>query len=123
MNYLGRFLGRILGGVITIILVGFAVSLAISNPNDMAIRLWPFDHQLTLPIWLVVLASFGAGLILGGLAMLGSLFTVKMKQFHLKKKIKTLEKEKLELSKQVLDHSSQHSLLGTSASTSNKKGN
>lgn len=115
MNYLGKFLGRILGGVITIALLGFAISLAISNPDNMAIKLWPFNHQLTLPIWLVVLASLGAGLILGGLAMLGSMFALKMSQFQLKKRNKILEKEKLELSHQVSEyskHSSQQALLG-----------
>ena len=124
MNYLGKFLGRILGGVITIALLGFAISLAISNPDNMAIKLWPFNHQLTLPIWLVVLASLGAGLILGGLAMLASVLALKMSQFQLKKRNKILEKEKLELSNQLSENSktsSQQALLGASDKAPHKK--
>ena len=123
MNYLGRFLGRILGGAITICLLGLAISLAISNPDEMMIRLWPLNHQLTLPIWLVVLASFAIGLIIGGLAMLGSVFGLKMNQFNLKRKLKTLEKEKLELSNEISEYSknsSQHSLLEARVTASNK---
>ncbi len=125
MNYLGKFLGRILGGIITICLLGVAISLAISNPDEMAINLWPFNHQLTLPVWLVVLASFAMGLIIGGLAMLGSVFVLKMNQFHLKRKLKALEKEKLELSNKISEYSknsSQHSLLGASDKASDKSG-
>ena len=123
MNYLGRFLGRILGGVITICLLGVAISLAISNPNEMAIRLWPLNHQLTLPVWLVVLASFAMGLIIGGLAMLGSVFGLKMNQFNLKRRLKGLEKEKLELSNKISEQSktaSQQSLLEARDTASNK---
>ena len=123
MNYLGRFLGRILGGVITICLLGVAISLAISNPNEMAIRLWPLNNQLTLPVWLVVLASFAMGLIIGGLAMLGSVFGLKMNQFQLKRRLKALEKEKLELSNKISEQSktaSQQSLLEARDTASNK---
>ena len=123
MNYLGSFLGRILGGIITICLLGVAISLAISNPNEMAIKLWPFNHQLTLPVWLVVLASFAMGLIIGGLAMLGSVFAHKMNQYHLKRSLKALEKEKLELSNKISEYSknaSQHSLLEARDTASNK---
>ena len=125
MNYLGKFLGRILGGVITICLLGVAISLAISNPDEMIIKLWPLNHQLTLPVWLVVLASFAMGLIIGGLAMLGSVFALKMNQFNLKRNLKALEKEKLELSNKVSEHSknsSQQSLLGAREPASNKSG-
>ena len=125
MNYLGRFLGRILGGVITISLLGVAISLAISNPNEMAIRLWPLNHQLTLPIWLIVLASFAMGLIIGGLAMLGSVFALKMNQYNLKRSVKTLEKEKLKLSNKLSEYSknsSQQSLLEARNPASNKSG-
>ncbi len=115
MAYLGSMIGRLLGGVITVIMIGVAISLAISNPDDILIKLWPLDHQLTIPTWLVVLASFGAGLILGGLAMVTSLFGMKMKQFNLNKSIKKLEKEKLELSNKLsesMNADSQNSLLG-----------
>ena len=123
MAYLGSMIGRLLGGVITVIMIGVAISLAISNPDDILIKLWPLDHQLTIPTWLVVLASFGAGLILGGLAMVTSLFGMKMKQFNLNKSVKKLEKEKLELSNKISEqskNSSQHSLLEARDTASNK---
>ena len=123
MAYLGSMIGRLLGGVITVIMIGVAISLAISNPDDILIKLWPLDHQLTIPTWLVVLASFGAGLILGGLAMVTSLFGMKMKQFNLNKSVKKLEKEKLELSNKISEQSktaSQQSLLEARDTASNK---
>lgn len=123
MNYLGKFLGRILGGVITISLLGVTISLAISNPDEMAIKLWPLNHQLILPVWLVLLACFALGLMTGGLAMLWSVFGLKMDQFQLKRRLKALEKEKLDLSNQILEHSkasSQQSLLGASNITSDQ---
>lgn len=89
-----RFLGRFISAGFSIIVIGIAVALAISNPDLVSIRLWPFSSMLNLPIWLLVVICFGAGLILGGLAMLVPLTRSKMTERRLKKSIAKLEQEK-----------------------------
>ena len=108
MNHIGKFLARIFGSIITLVLIGCAISLAISNPEAMVIKFWPLTHALTLPIWLVILASFSIGLILGGIMMLVSLFNASIHQRRLNKRIKILEKEKLELSNELDTRSKQN---------------
>ena len=108
MANIGYFIGRAIAGIITLILISLAVSLAISNPDHIMVKLWPLSYQLTIPVWLVVLASFGMGLILGGLAMLMSLISNKLVQHRLNKRIKALEKEKLELSNEIEAKTASH---------------
>jgi len=96
-----RILGRLVSGIITLSLMGLAVSLAVSNPQDVQLHLWPLSSMLIIPAWLVVIISFGGGLILGALVMLVPLFGSRMQQRRLNKSIKTLEKQKTEISNQL----------------------
>jgi len=103
-----RIFGRLISGLITLGLMGLAVSLAVSNPQDVDLHLWPLQSVLIMPAWLVIIISFGGGLILGALVMLVPLFGSRMQQRRLNKSIKTLEKQRTEISnqlKQEVEHS------------------
>ncbi|WP_160122510.1 LapA family protein [Rhodovarius lipocyclicus] len=51
-----------------LLLLPFLLLLALfaaSNREDVALRLWPLDASLALPLWLAVLGTAGLFLILG----------------------------------------------------------
>ncbi len=43
------------------------VSFALSNPDPVALQLWPFVNALSMPLYLAVLGALALGLLLGGL--------------------------------------------------------
>lgn len=43
------------------------ISFAVSNPEPVALRVWPVPYMLEAPVFLVVLASVGFGIVWGGL--------------------------------------------------------
>ena len=53
-----RRLGSFIWLIITILLVTGAIAFTTSNGARITLYLWPFDGELTAPIWLVVLSSF-----------------------------------------------------------------
>ena len=59
-------LGRLLGIIITLLFITASALLALGNPDAISLSLWPLDISLSLPIWLVITASFGIGLLIGG---------------------------------------------------------
>jgi uncharacterized membrane protein YciS (DUF1049 family) len=112
LNYVGHTLGgsnadinmlRLIGRLIhigfTLTVIIFAVVLALSNAELVAINIWPFVLPFNIPIWLLAVACFGTGLVAGGLAMLMPIARDQITIIKLKKSIQTLEKEKSTLTK------------------------
>lgn len=44
------------------------ISFAVSNPESMTLRIWPLPYVLEAPVFLIVLAAAGFGIVWGGLA-------------------------------------------------------
>ena len=91
-----RFITRLISSGITLALIGLAVLMALSNPHETSISLWPFETQFDLPVWLMVMVSFGLGLFFGGVAMLAPLFTSRLAQRRLQKTVNKLEQAQAE---------------------------
>lgn len=56
-----RFFRLTLGLPLTCVIVLFAMS----NRQDIALRLWPFDLDVTFPLYGIVLLSVGVGFVFG----------------------------------------------------------
>ena len=67
---------RILIWIIRIVVVVIFVSFAAKNAENVVLRGYP-DTTLTAPLALVLLAFFGAGLVLGLMASLMTMFRLK----------------------------------------------
>ena len=85
-------MGRLIAMAVAIVLMAAAIALATGNPGLVAIRLWPLEKALQLPVWLLILGSFATGLILGGLAMLAPLWRSGWRNRQLKGTIRKMEK-------------------------------
>lgn len=92
------FLGRLLGAALTLLFICLSAALALGNPEAISLSLWPFDMAISVPIWLVISASFGIGLLIGGLAMLPSLMKLNMTIRSLSKSLAKKETSKLDKS-------------------------
>ena len=65
---------KILSSLFGIALFLACMVFALSNRQNVTVSLWPFDADVTMPMYLVVLGSLGTGLFFGGLFIwLGSL--------------------------------------------------
>jgi len=89
-------LGRLLGIIITLLFITASALLALGNPDAINLSLWPLDISLSLPIWLVITASFGIGLLIGGLAMLPPIMKGRFAIRSLSKELSKKEKTKLD---------------------------
>ena len=89
-------LGRLLGIIITLLFITASALLALGNPDAISLSLWPLDISLSLPIWLVITASFGIGLLIGGLAMLPPIMRGRLTIRSLSKELSKKEKAKLD---------------------------
>ena len=88
-----HFFGRMLWIIITVIMMGLAVSLAISNDVVISLSLWPLTHRLDLPIWLFGVGAFVFGGILGAILMGGQMLAIRAKLWHAQSQIKKLHKQ------------------------------
>ena len=65
-----RWIGRLIG----IVFLAFAVGFSRANVADVALNFWPFDVEVRLPLYAVVLGVLALGVCLGGvLTWIGSL--------------------------------------------------
>ena len=88
-----HFFGRMLWIIITVIMMGLAVSLAISNDVVISLSLWPLTHRLDLPIWLFGVGAFVFGGILGAILMGGQMLAIRAKLWHAQSQIKKSHKQ------------------------------
>ena len=88
-----HFFGRMLWIIITVIMMGLAVSLAISNDVVISLSLWPLTHRLDIPIWLFGVGAFVLGGILGAILMGGQMLAIRAKLWHAQSQIKKLHKQ------------------------------
>ena len=79
--------------IITVIMMGLAVSLAISNDVVISLSLWPLTHRLDIPIWLFGVGAFVFGGILGAILMGGQMLAIRAKLWHAQSQIKKLHKQ------------------------------
>ena len=89
-------LGRLLWLIITIILVTVAIAFATSNEALIKLHLWPFDHALAAPIWLVVMSSFIIGGLFSSVVLWAQWFTIRTKLWRLQGKLNKLKAEKIQ---------------------------
>ncbi len=73
-----RLIGRILGTGITLLFIAISASLALNNAELVSVSFWPWNSLVEIPLWLVISIAFGAGLLLGGLAMMPSLMRQRL---------------------------------------------
>ena len=92
------WIGRAIWLVITAILLFFIASFASSNQTLIDLSIWPFDGQLSLPVWIAVSSALGLGTIFGAfivwlsvLRLRARLWQEERKSAQLKKKIEALE--------------------------------
>ena len=86
-----RLLGRLLWLCITIVLVVFAIAFAASNKAPLTLHLWPFDHVLTAPAWLLLLSSFIIGGLLSAILLWGQWFAIRAKLWRLERRFNKLQ--------------------------------
>lgn len=87
-----RFIGRLLWLIITVITVIFGMVFATSNNLAINLTLWPFESALSMPVWLLVLSVFGAGVLIGGTFVWLSTFAIRARNWRLQQNVKKLEK-------------------------------
>ncbi len=88
-----RFIGRLLWLAITVMTVIISMVFAASNVSEVTLHLWPFETGLSLPLWLAVLGSLSAGILVGGLVVWLSTIAIRTRIWHTKKKLKKTEKQ------------------------------
>ena len=92
-----KLIGRLLGAGITLLFIAASAIIALNNPDLVSLSLLPWDAAVSLPLWLVILAAFGIGLLMGGAAMLPSLMRYRLTIRSLRKSLSKQEKTNLSL--------------------------
>ena len=90
-----RLIGRLLGAGITLLFIAASATLALNNPGMVSVSLWPWDISVAIPLWLVIVITFGAGVLIGGIAMTPSLMRQRLVMRALKKEMSKKEKTNL----------------------------
>mgnify|MGYP001178410174 CR=1 FL=1 len=67
MSGISHFILKLFWLTIFILFSLLIATLVGSNTQQTTIQLWPIPGQLTIALWLPILLSFGAGLMIGGL--------------------------------------------------------
>ena len=86
-----RTLGRLLWLSITLFLVMFAIVFATSNKTLITLYLWPFDSELTAPVWLLILSSFIIGGLLSAILLWGQWLAIRAKLWRLEGRFNKLQ--------------------------------
>ena len=85
-----RRLGRFAWLIITIFLVAVAIAFVTSNKALITLYLWPFDGELTAPIWLVVVSSFISGGLISVFLMWAHGLSIRARLWNLQLKFNRL---------------------------------
>ena len=82
---------------------GYCAYLAIHNPMEATLHLWPSSPPMTAPLWLIMLSSFSLGLLL--MALTASLFLSKarLRHYTLMKKMTKLAQNNDDLQMRLQD--------------------
>ena len=88
-----NLVGRLLALAVAIALLALSADLAVSNPLPVVVNLWFLESGLVMPVWLLAIGSFAAGLVMGGIAMLGPLIRSAFERRQLKARIRKLESD------------------------------
>jgi uncharacterized integral membrane protein len=94
-----RTLGRLLWLCITIILVVFAILFATSNEMTVTVQLWPFESQLTTPLWLALIAAFISGGVIGAILIWGQALATRARLWQLQRQFDRLQAQKAQTAK------------------------
>lgn len=70
-----------------------AVAFAVSNRQTITLSLFPFDYEIVLPLFLLILGTFFAGWLLGGTSALFTKLDARKNSRHLQERIAALENE------------------------------
>jgi len=89
-------LKSIFGGIIGITILILVTDISISNSHETPVHLWPFGELAVLPLWLIVLGCFSAGLIIGGIFLWPKLLMSRLRSHQLSRRIARLEAELLD---------------------------
>ena len=57
---------RLLSSLAGLAFIGICLTFALSNQKPVDVSLWPFDAQISAPLFLMVLGSLAIGLFCGG---------------------------------------------------------
>ena len=88
-----NLVGRLLALAVAIALLALSADLAVSNPDPVAVNLWILGFGIRMPIWLLALGSFAAGLVTGGIAMMGPLIRGALERRRLRVQVRKMEKD------------------------------
>lgn len=86
-------LKTILGWLLGFVLLALVTNISVSNNHDTAIYLWPYEELAMLPLWMIVLGSFSAGLIIGGMILWPKLLMSRLRIHQGRRRIQRLESE------------------------------
>ena len=86
-----NLVGRLLALAVAIALLALSADLAVSNPEPVEINLWVLGSGLKMPVWLLAIGSFTAGLVMGGIAMVGPLIRGAFERRQLRTRVRKLE--------------------------------
>ena len=88
-----RTFGRLLWLSITLFLVMFAIVFATSNKTLITLYLWPFNSELTAPVWLLILSSCIIGGVLSTILLWGQWLAIRAKMWRLEGRFNKLQAE------------------------------
>ena len=94
-----KFIAKLISACFTLALLIFAALLVIGNPQMISVSIWPFSFSFALPIWLLAMLCFGAGLMIGGVVMLVPIARHQLRIRKLKKENLKLKQDNLNLPK------------------------
>ena len=94
-----RTLGRLLWLCITIIVIVFAILFATSNEMAVTVQLWPFESQLTTPLWLALITAFISGGMIGAILIWGQALAIRARLWQLQRQFDKLQAQKAQAAK------------------------
>jgi uncharacterized integral membrane protein len=83
--------------ILTLPLIAVAAIFAIANREPITLDLWPFETSPQLPLFVVLLACVGFGLVVGGLATWLSAAPARRRARQARRRVAELEREAVRL--------------------------
>ncbi len=88
-------MGRLFGFLMMVLLVVIGLSFAVLNAEPVMLDYY-FESR-EIPLSLIVVGALAVGALFGLLASLGAVFKLKAQTSGLRKKVRTLEKDSLQI--------------------------
>lgn len=86
---------RIFSYVLSLLVLIFGLTFSALNANQVLFNYYLGSKQISLAVLLV--AAFGVGIVVGFMSTLFSILRLKREAYHLKSRLKTTEKELIDL--------------------------